>query len=302
APAPAPGGGGGGGDGGDIPAPAPAGDIHISTSLDSTLVASGEEDDLISPAGAITVRATLEEDENGRQLIALDVTAGDVSVPRVSGGVRVNISYAGGSFNTVAALQESGGSQTILPKSIAMDGEMLVHLNGPAELVLLDNPKDFLDTQGHWGRDGIDFATSHELFQGVGNGIFDPNGTMTRAMLWTVLARLELQETDGGSLWYEKGMEWAMENDISDGTCPEEPITREQLAVMLWRIAGSPVPAGGLERFGDAEDAADYALQALAWAVETEILTGKGDGVLDPGGSATRVETALMLMRFILVL
>ena len=63
---------------------------------------------------------------------------------------------------------------------------------------------------------------------------------MTRAMLMTVLARFDGQDTTGGAVWYEKAMEWAREHGVSDGSDPEGSITREQLATMLWRYAGSP--------------------------------------------------------------
>lgn len=63
---------------------------------------------------------------------------------------------------------------------------------------------------------------------------------MTRAMLMTVLARFDGQDTTGGAVWYEKAMTWAKENGISDGSNPDGSITREQLATMLWRYVGSP--------------------------------------------------------------
>lgn len=121
---------------------------------------------------------------------------------------------------------------------------------------------------------------------------------MTRAMLTTVLARFDGVDTSGGAVWYEKGIKWAVENSISDGTNPEREITREQLAVMLYRYAGSPASSGTLAGFADVGKVSSYALAALQWAVEQGIITGKADSVLDPSGFATRAEVATMLMRF----
>lgn len=89
-----------------------------------------------------------------------------------------------------------------------------------------------------------------------------------------------------------------MENGVSDGTAPHANITREQLAAMLYRYAGSPAAAGELE-FLDAALVHDYALDAVRWAVANGILSGYGDGTLMPGGYATRAETAAMLKRYV---
>ena len=79
---------------------------------------------------------------------------------------------------------------------------------------------------------------------------------------------------------------------------PDDPITREQLATMLYRYTGKPETAGTLDGFTDAGKASGYAQAALKWAVENGTLTGKGDQVLDPQGKATRAEAAAMLQRF----
>ena len=92
---------------------------------------------------------------------------------------------------------------------------------------------------------------------------------------------------------------WAVENDISDGSTPDSDITREQLAVMLWHYAGSPDPEDETMQFTDADQASDWAKAALRWAVQNGILNGKGNGILDPTGKATRAESAQMLKNFI---
>ena len=79
---------------------------------------------------------------------------------------------------------------------------------------------------------------------------------------------------------------------------PNDNITREQLAVMLWRYAGQPASIASLNGFTDVGKASDYTLTALQWAVEKGIISGKGNGTIDPTGNATRAEVAQMLMNY----
>ena len=122
---------------------------------------------------------------------------------------------------------------------------------------------------------------------------------MTRAMLMTVLARFDGQNTAGGAVWYEKAMAWAKENGISDGSDPDGSITREQLATMLWRYAGSPAGNGSLSSFGDSANVSGYAVESLRWAVGEGLISGDDAGLLAPQGSATRAQVATILMRFV---
>lgn len=177
---------------------------------------------------------------------------------------------------------------------------MTVKLDGSAELVLVERSLDFTDTNNHWAEDAIDFATAHELFAGTSDTTFSPDSSMTRAMLMTVLARFDGQDTTGGAVWYEKAMAWAKENGISDGSNPNGNITREQFATMLWRYAGSPAVSGmALNEFGDSASVNGYAVDAMRWAVSSGIIGGTDAGLLMPQGNATRAQVATMLMRFV---
>ena len=164
-----------------------------------------------------------------------DVTA-QVTIPKSVGEATVTIP-ADVDCGTVAVDAQTG---EVVKLSVPTKDGMTVKLEGSAELVLVDRSRDFSDTKGHWAEDAIDFATAHELFSGTGEYTFTPDSPMTRAMLMTVLARFDGQDTTGGAVWYEKAMEWAREHGVSDGSDPEGSITREQLATMLWRYAGSP--------------------------------------------------------------
>ena len=118
-------------------------------------------------------------------------------------------------------------------------------------------------------------------------------------MLMTVLARLDGADTVKGEAWYSKGIEWAVAHGISDGSNPDGIITREQLASMLHRYAGSPTSDSKALSFGDAQSVSGYARESMCWAVEKGMLRGYGNGLLAPKGNATRAEVAAVLKRFI---
>ena len=90
---------------------------------------------------------------------------------------------------------------------------------------------------GDWFTDEVKYVYDNALMNGVGDNTFYPNGTVTRAMVWTTLARQDGVNTAGSNPWWQAGQKWAMENKISDGTMPDENITREQLVTMIWRYA-----------------------------------------------------------------
>ena len=125
----------------------------------------------------------------------------------------------------------------------------------------------------------------------------NPDGAVTRAMVWTVLARMAGEDTDGGATWYSKAQIWAMETGVSDGTKPMESITREQLAAMLYRFEGSPKVSGNLSAYPDGNTVSDWAADAMVWATETGLINGI-NGYLKPQSGATRAQLATMLMRF----
>ncbi len=148
-----------------------------------------------------------------------------------------------------------------------------------------------------WYSEAVDYAAEKGLMSGVGNNLFAPKADTTRGMLMTVLARYAGQDTTGGSVWYEKGMNWAKTNGVSDGTNPTASITREQLVTMLWRYAGEPAGTASLDGFNDASTVSSYAVTAMRWAVENGIING-ANGSLNPRDNASRAEVAAILMRF----
>ena len=151
--------------------------------------------------------------------------------------------------------------------------------------------------QNSWFASAVQYVTSNSLMNGTSTTAFSPSATMSRGMLMTVLARYAGESTEGGTVWYEKGMNWAKNKGISDGSAPNRNITREQLAAMLYRYAGEPDGAADLSAYADAGSVSAYAEKAVQWCVKNGILTGKTSSTLAPKATATRAECAAMLQR-----
>ena len=152
--------------------------------------------------------------------------------------------------------------------------------------------------QNSWFASAVRYVTGKNLMNGTSTRAFSPNGNMSRGMLMTVLARYAGESTDGGTVWYEKGMNWAKNKGVSDGSAPNASITREQLAAMLYRYAGEPSVSADLSAYTDTVDISPYASKAVEWCVAKGILSGKSATRLAPQDTATRAECAAMLRRF----
>lgn len=216
--------------------------------------------------------------------------------------VKVEIPVTNANNGTVAVLVKADGTEEII-KTTALTGDgVAVKVNSGDTVKIIDNTKTFSDTATHWGSDAVTFVAARELFSGTSETRFSPDDNMTRGMLMTVLARYENVDTNGGSVWYEKGVAWAVAQGLSDGTNPNGQISREQLATIIYRYAqskGIDTTAGGsLERFPDAGSVSDWAREAMSWAVGNGIISGVGGVTLDPSGNATRAQVATILMRF----
>ncbi len=168
----------------------------------------------------------------------------------------------------------------------------------------------FSDTSSHWAMEAVDFVVERGLFSGASTTLFSPNNSMTRGMLVTVLYRME-GEPESGTLkfddvskekYYANAIAWASENGIASGTgnqfMPNNLMTREEFAVMLYRYATPDQTVGVLSQFPDQDQVSSWANDAMGWAVEEGIITGDAKGNLNPQGNATRGEVATMLMRY----
>ncbi len=224
----------------------------------------------------------------------------------------VTIPLDGASAGTVAVVVNPDGTETVVRDVVTSGDSVTVTVADGTTLKFVDNSKDFDDvSRGDWFNDAVDFASSHELFSGTSETTFTPNATMTRGMLAMVLHNLQHNPeaeapadfNDVSSQYFAKAVAWAAGEGIISGYGdgqfgPNDSITREQLAVMLYRFAGSPGANGPALTNKDAGDVSGYAAPAMRWAVENGIISGDTDGRLNPKGDATRAQVASMMMRF----
>lgn len=232
---------------------------------------------------------------------ATDKTTAPSVTVSLSGGAsaKVEVPVADVTMGTVAVLVKPDGTEGIVKNTIVTENGVALMVGDGETIKIVDNTKSFDDvTDAHWGNDAVTFAASRELMSGTGTATFTPEGDMTRAMILTVLARYKGVDTAVGANWYDAGRDWAVENGISDGGNLDASVTREQLAAMLYRYVGSPAVTGTVEGFADADQISGWASDAMRWATQTGLLSGKAGSMLDPTGTATRAQVAQILMNF----
>ena len=156
-----------------------------------------------------------------------------------------------------------------------------------------------------WYYSAVKYVYENKLMDGVDTYVFAPNDTLTRAMVWTIIARMSGVDTTGGNTWYAKAQEWVITNGISDGENPTAAITREQLVTMLYRYAqikGYDVSVGedtNILSYVDAASISEYAVAAFQWSCGSGLTEGDENGALTPLATATRAQAAAMIMRFL---
>ncbi len=210
-----------------------------------------------------------------------------------SGYVLDSIKVLDSKGNEVALTKEADNKYTfIMPDGKVTVDAKFVKADGSSDAAFSDVP----DT--HWAIKEITWAAENGIMNGIGGGQFAPDRTVTRQQLWMVMARL------GGSNPADMAAarSWAMSNNISDGTRPGEALTRQQLVAILYRYAqlmGYPTTgAADTSTFPDHATVSAYAKDAMAWAVGNGIVTGTSDGRLNPGGTASRAQFAVIMYRF----
>lgn len=218
-------------------------------------------------------------------------------------------------WTTVPGTTTSFGGKVTPPKKDANDEETKTEDNQvqekPAftETTFADIKKD------DWHYESVKYVYENNLMQGTGNG-FEPESKMTRAMLVTVLYRManpgekannhNFADVPAGQ-WYTDAVAWAAENNIVSGItntefAPDSDISREQMALIIYRFAknqGYDVSGkADISFFSDTNDISDWALDALCWANNTELVNGTSETTLSPKATATRAQIATILMRF----
>lgn len=311
------------------PAPAPSTETTTTTNPDGTTTTTvtdkktGESTSTTEGADGTTVVEKTDSDGNTTTEITVPAEAADaaagapVEIPaavEVTKGKEVSISAPAGTIVAIPAAADAGnvavivhadGTETVIPMSLVEGGKAIVKLDGDETIKIVDNAKDFSDVPAeHWAADDIDFASSHEIFKGIGNGdTYEPETALTRNMMMTVLARTDGADTSDSDPWYAKGQAWAVENGVSNGLWGEDNITREQLVTMLFNFAnlcGLDTSArADVSGMVNAGAVSDWATEAVQWAVAEGILKGVDNIDLAPQGLATRAQAAAFMQRYV---
>ena len=225
--------------------------------------------------------------------------------------------------NKVVAQYSTDGGKTYktVAKCAVIDGvfTFIAPYTATYRIVEADGIKFDDVKESDWAYDFVDFASVREIVSGIGNNLYDPEGTMTRAMFVTMLGRIHgnlgsyeehsFSDVEEGS-WYEEYVSWASHNGIIKGYDaenfgPDDSITREQICAMLYRyilFEGCETASGTLEEFTDHDLISDWASESVSAVKGFEIIKGYEDGSFRPQGLATRAEAATMFTRLIYTL
>ena len=211
---------------------------------------------------------------------------------------------------------DSDGSAVFVPVTAVLDGTTVFLAPRSTEYFFRTNPVSFTDIAGHWAGKDILFAAEREIFRGVGDGKFDPNGTMTRAMFVTVLYRIAGSPAAGSAAfddvaanaWYADAVAWGAANGIVKGYGdsrfgPNNLVTREQMCALIVRYleyAGFALPAGAeAAGFADVETISAWAGDAVAFCQTRGLVNGRDNGCFDPQTGASRAENCAVFHRLI---
>ena len=165
---------------------------------------------------------------------------------------------------------------------------------------------------GAWYYPEVRRALEQGSFRGVGERRFAPQVAMTRAMVVQALYNMEKKKNEvqdvsfadvAQDAWYYEAVAWAASEGVINGVsqdhfAPDRPMSRQELATILWRCAGTPSADGEELKFSDTDKIAGYAREAMAWMVQRGLMQGT-NGMLQPAKTATRIETAVLLQRFV---
>lgn len=305
--------------------------LDSNATISASKVSSGTTADLVEKAVGIREKTEIYEvkaELKGKEIQPTGKVK--VYIPVIEGAKKENVK-----IYLVTGTDKDSAERTELPFTLSEDGKTYVAETeklgifavcvGDEKVTELPIETDdqapeekalFGDISGHWAESNIKKAVEKGLFNGVSKDTFAPNAATTRGMFITVLSRMDGVEsgqfrTDTFSDVSEKdyfatAVAWAEANDVANGVsgnrfAPKKDITREQMAVMLYRFAqykGITLDGANEASFTDAAAISGYAKEAVAAMAKAGILSGRENGSFDPKAKATRAETASMLVRF----
>ena len=253
------------------------------------------------------IEVTVKENANGTTTFAVTEDGKAVNI-------EMKVELPATEAGQVLVIVKPDGTEEVIKKSIVEDGTTYAEIPAGATVKVVENSKSFPDVaENAWYAEAVEFASSHELFEGTNKG-FEPTAPMTRAMLATVLYRLEDAVATGTNIfedvangtWYTEAAIWTGSTGIIEGTDkgfePDKNITREQIATILYRYANviglDTSTRKSLSSFPDGGDTATWAKDAMEWAVSVGLFEGDETG-LNPQGFATRAQVATILMRMV---
>ena len=248
--------------------------------------------------------------------VAVGFEAGGSAITELESSIIIHIPVmASGNRNNYIALNRSTG--TVIPFSFYSGSEVALSTSRLGTFDVVYRSIYFNDIQDHWASSNISFVSARGLLTGTGSDIFNPSGTMTRAMFVQVLANLydadlnasvSSRFTDvNNDAWYMPAIEWATNLGIVSGVSedifsPAANITREQMATMLANYLnhkGYSLPSGASTIFNDTDDISPWAVESVQLLQQAGVLGGRPNNNFDPQGIATRAEAATIFTQLI---
>ena len=262
-----------------------------------------------NPDGSVTTTVTKP---NGMVVATTKYPNGDCMILSTAPSGEMDVTFEGAKERLVTIPVEALGPETVAYVTDAngmcrlemrtavteMGMTILVHDGDSIELV--QKTVNFTDVPDqHWAKAPITYVAARGLLIGVEDTLFAPSMQTSRAMTWSILARLEGVQLKETTPWYASSQAWAVDAAISDGNNPNAEISREQLVTMLYRYANSPAVNSDLTAYSDGSQVSAWAVDAVQWAVSEGIMNGITADTLAPQETATRAQTAAILERFI---
>lgn len=313
-----------------------AGNVDISNEILKAIAGQSEESKLLSVAIekktaddiAENTEAISSDVFKNTSIIEVTITSGDTSIRTFDGNtlsvyvpVSENIHEKGKTYKTYI-ISSDGSIDTAYGECVEKDGKLSVKVqtNHLSAFIVTDEEKStFTDIADHWAVDAIEYVCNNSIMEGVSETTFAPDDTMTRAMLVTVIYRLE-KPTEKAKLhgftdvmdgeWYTDAVLWAAENGIVDGVtdtefAPDAYITREQMAAVMYRYAQykeqdtSVGENTNILSYDDAFEISEYAIPAIQWMAGSGLMNGKTQATINPKDYSTRAQVATILMRYL---